>query len=229
MPLPPGPAHILKNLPSLVLPPLSVLAAGKALAYLGFTIPPWRLLLSCFLSLPVAIFLQVQYRELKDNIAAAAHGAVLPPRVYDKWPGGISLLNQMLNNLKDGYPGVSFVNTPVERFGSNCQYIRRYVFRMDEGLRLYLECQDIIRKQGEAKHNLLLILTNYCVHQFFTSEPEYIKAILATMFDSFEKGEKYLATACLFALHILSSGPKFNAQMQTLLGTGVFNSDGKIL
>jgi hypothetical protein len=44
--------------------------------------------------------------------------------------------------------------------------------------------------------------------RIFTTEPEYIKAILATQFDSFEKGRVT------------------NFPMYSLLGTGVFNSDG---
>ncbi|KII89803.1 hypothetical protein PLICRDRAFT_174635 [Plicaturopsis crispa FD-325 SS-3] len=44
----------------------------------------------------------------------------------------------------------------------------------------------------------------------FTTEPEHIKAILATQFDVFDKG------------------PVVNAQFDSLLGTGVFNSDGAI-
>ncbi|KAJ8488066.1 hypothetical protein ONZ45_g14090 [Pleurotus djamor] len=45
-------------------------------------------------------------------------------------------------------------------------------------------------------------------NRFFTTEPEYIKALLATQFDDFEKG------------------PIAFTQLNTLLGTGVFNSDG---
>ncbi|KII89780.1 hypothetical protein PLICRDRAFT_174617 [Plicaturopsis crispa FD-325 SS-3] len=44
--------------------------------------------------------------------------------------------------------------------------------------------------------------------RLFTTEPEYVKAILATQFDSFDKG------------------PDTNGQFNSLLGTGVFNSDG---
>ncbi|OJT15759.1 Cytochrome P450 52A3-A [Trametes pubescens] len=44
--------------------------------------------------------------------------------------------------------------------------------------------------------------------QFFTVEPDHIKAILATEFTSFEKG------------------PTFRSQMKSLLGVGVFNADG---
>ncbi|EMD32739.1 hypothetical protein CERSUDRAFT_118474 [Gelatoporia subvermispora B] len=46
--------------------------------------------------------------------------------------------------------------------------------------------------------------------RIFTSEPEHIKAILATDFTSFEKG------------------PSFFNQLKTLMGTGVFNSDGEM-
>ncbi|KAI6117325.1 cytochrome P450 [Pisolithus thermaeus] len=46
--------------------------------------------------------------------------------------------------------------------------------------------------------------------KIFTTEPEHIKAILATQFNSFEKG------------------PEFSDELSALLGTGVFNSDGEI-
>jgi hypothetical protein len=44
----------------------------------------------------------------------------------------------------------------------------------------------------------------------FTVEPEHIKAVLATDFTNFEKG------------------PVFQAKMRSVLGTGVFNSDGEL-
>ncbi|RXW15330.1 hypothetical protein EST38_g10518 [Candolleomyces aberdarensis] len=46
--------------------------------------------------------------------------------------------------------------------------------------------------------------------RFFTTEPDHIKAVLATQFESFEKG------------------PVFQHQMKGLLGSGVFNSDGEM-
>ncbi|KIK16467.1 hypothetical protein PISMIDRAFT_15794 [Pisolithus microcarpus 441] len=46
--------------------------------------------------------------------------------------------------------------------------------------------------------------------RILTTEPEHIKAILATQFSSFEKG------------------PMFRDQLNGLLGTGVFNADGEI-
>ncbi|KAM5540778.1 hypothetical protein V8D89_005422 [Ganoderma adspersum] len=47
--------------------------------------------------------------------------------------------------------------------------------------------------------------------RFFTCEPEYIKTILATEFNSYEKG------------------PLIYQQLNTLLGSGVFNSDGELV
>ncbi|KAJ3515203.1 hypothetical protein NLJ89_g1903 [Agrocybe chaxingu] len=44
----------------------------------------------------------------------------------------------------------------------------------------------------------------------FTDDPEFIKTMLATQFDAFEKG------------------PLFREQMESLLGTGVFNADGQM-
>ncbi|TFK64703.1 cytochrome P450 monooxygenase pc-3 [Pluteus cervinus] len=55
-------------------------------------------------------------------------------------------------------------------------------------------------------YNIRVLFEN----RMFTSEPEYIKAILATNFESFDKG------------HF------FKKQMRSLLGTGVFNSDGEM-
>ncbi|KAF8164307.1 cytochrome P450 [Pholiota molesta] len=47
-------------------------------------------------------------------------------------------------------------------------------------------------------------------NRMVTAEPEHIKQILATQFDAYEKG------------------PAFNSQFSSLLGTGVFNSDGEM-
>lgn len=44
--------------------------------------------------------------------------------------------------------------------------------------------------------------------RIITVDPDHIKLVLASTFDGYEKG------------------PVFEAQMNSLLGTGVFNSDG---
>ncbi|KAF7795231.1 hypothetical protein EIP86_006381 [Pleurotus ostreatoroseus] len=66
--------------------------------------------------------------------------------------------------------------------------------------------------------------------RIFTAEPDYIKRILATEFQNYEKGVVFnvgrfgINVADVFVLSLL--GPNFTFQMRALLGTGVFNSDG---
>ncbi|KIK93853.1 hypothetical protein PAXRUDRAFT_828567 [Paxillus rubicundulus Ve08.2h10] len=66
---------------------------------------------------------------------------------------------------------------------------------------------DVLAQQCNDHGNTINIRIFYD-DRIFTTEPEYIKAILATQFASFEKG------------------PVFWDQANSLLGTGVFNSDG---
>ncbi|KAF9563357.1 cytochrome P450 monooxygenase pc-3 [Agrocybe pediades] len=173
MSLPPGPSYLLQRLPKLLGPPALTLLTLKQLlpAICNIQLPVWGVILACIVSLPVGLYLQVQYEQLRDARAAAAHGAALPPMVYDKWPGRVGLMWKAMDNLKNGYPGDMFLEC-VEKYGN--------IF------------------------NLNMLFEN----RFFTVEPDHIKAILATQFDKFEKG------------------PQFNEQMQSILGTGVFNSDG---
>ncbi|KAI6119964.1 cytochrome P450 [Pisolithus croceorrhizus] len=62
--------------------------------------------------------------------------------------------------------------------------------------------------------------------RIFTTEPEHIKAILVTQFNSFEKGEPPAGVRVSFLTTV--SGVEFSDQLSALLGTGVFNSDGEI-
>ncbi|CAA7268977.1 unnamed protein product [Cyclocybe aegerita] len=174
--LPPGPVYVLQNLPSVIAPPAVVWLFAKLLAArpeLGVVLPIWAIVLGSVLSLPILLSLRVKYRDYKDRRAAAAHGAVMPPTVWTRWPGGISLLRKVLHNFKDGYPSDIFVEF-TELYGHTFNF--RILFE----------------------------------NRIFTTEPEYIKAILATKFDSFNKGTL------------------FQSQVKSLLGTGVFNSDGEM-
>ncbi|KAJ8474484.1 hypothetical protein ONZ45_g15936 [Pleurotus djamor] len=66
---------------------------------------------------------------------------------------------------------------------------------------------DIFEKWSKNYGNAYT-LTVLSDKRLFTTEPQHVKAILATQFDDFEKG------------------PASEAQFSTFLGTGVFNSDG---
>ncbi|KIK16479.1 hypothetical protein PISMIDRAFT_113306 [Pisolithus microcarpus 441] len=65
--------------------------------------------------------------------------------------------------------------------------------------------------------------------RIFTTEPEHIKAILSTQFNSFEKGKLLpmpIRSVSFFLTEV--PGPVLWDQLNALLGTGVFNSDGEI-
>ncbi|KAF8075954.1 cytochrome P450 monooxygenase pc-3 [Lyophyllum atratum] len=172
--MPPGITYLANRLPSLLLPLIVVYVANRLLqTYLTIHLPLSVITVTAILSIPVALVLKSSYTDLDDRRRAAAQGAVLPPRIYDKWPAGIGLLLQSINNLKTGYPGENF-NEWAKFYGNT--------------------------------FNVRILSEN----RFFTAEPGYIKAILATQFDAFEKG------------------PQFDLQMRSFLGTGVFNSDGEM-
>ncbi|KAL5494825.1 hypothetical protein ACEPAI_287 [Sanghuangporus weigelae] len=64
-----------------------------------------------------------------------------------------------------------------------------------------------------------------------TMEPEHIKAVLATEFDNFEKGGIVIRNLSVFLLtyfYFHSIGDQFKIYMQSVLGDGVFNSDGEM-
>ncbi|KAG6830203.1 hypothetical protein H0H92_001790 [Tricholoma furcatifolium] len=162
MPLPPGPAYLANRLPSLVLPLISVYVAQRLLhTFLRIDLPNWAVIVSTILAIPIGLLLKVSYNDFINRRQAAALGAVLPPRVEDKYPAGLGLLIQSIKNLKTGYPGENF--------------------------------DDWSQKYGNT-FNLRVLFED----RIFTAEPDYIKAILSTQFDAFEKG------------------------------TGVFNSDGEM-
>ncbi|KAF8654872.1 hypothetical protein AX16_003333 [Volvariella volvacea WC 439] len=125
------------------------------------------------LSLPTALFLNVQYQNYLDWKTARAMGAELPPKLPDRTPGGLAILMAAVRNHRDGYPGE--------------------------------DLEPFIREFGHT-FVLRLLFTN----RIFTTEPGYLKAILATQFEDFDKG--------VGMKRIVS----------TLLGRGVFAEDGEI-
>ncbi|KAH9913197.1 cytochrome P450 [Amylocystis lapponica] len=130
-------------------------------------VAPWRMH-RCILSFPASFPIYYQWRQWADRRDAAARGAVLPPQVETKLPGGFDLVLLQIR-MFNKKPLAAMVLDFSERYGNMW---RRSI--------LYAE-------------------------KFFTSEPEYIKSILATNFTGFEKG------------------PAFHAQMKSMLGIGVFH------
>ncbi|KAG6906970.1 hypothetical protein DXG01_011167 [Tephrocybe rancida] len=174
MPLPPGLVYLANRLPTLLLPLVSVYAINRLLgSHLGIYLPTWAVIASTIVAIPFGLLLKVSVTDFINRRNAAALGAVLPPRVKDKYPAGLGLLFEMINNLKVGYAGENF-DKWAQKYGNT--------------------------------FNLRILFED----RIFTAEPDYMKAILATQFDAFEKG------------------PSFYQQLHSFLGTGVFNSDGKM-
>ncbi|TFK35037.1 cytochrome P450 monooxygenase pc-3 [Crucibulum laeve] len=118
MSLPPGLLYLFHNLPSVLLPPSLVFISHKiGQSHLDIVLPIWAVVVAAFLSLPFALFFKVSYANFKNARDAEAHGAVLPPQVYDPIPGSVSLLMMALENFKTGYPGDMFVEW-AQKYGN---------------------------------------------------------------------------------------------------------------
>ncbi|KAI0358372.1 cytochrome P450 [Trametes cingulata] len=88
-------------------------------------------------------------------------------------------------------PPVARVRGDVIRAGEN-RFPRDFLFRLCE------------------QYGNTFLVEIYFIKRLFTTEPDHVKAILATDFASYEKG------------------PSFRDQMRSLLGVGVFNADGEL-
>ncbi|KAF5371946.1 hypothetical protein D9615_008111 [Tricholomella constricta] len=171
MSLPPGPRYLLQLAFPCLPPSIAVYVILNVFVTRGASIPCWFIALSALLSRPAFLLVCHFLSEMSNWVDARRKGALMVPRVYDRWPGGLSIVAAMVKNFKTGGPGDVFLQW---------------------------------REQYGNTYSLKIIGEN----RIFTFEPEHIKAILATQFDDFEKG------------------PIFHSQFTTLLGTGVFNSDG---
>ncbi|KAI9568647.1 cytochrome P450 [Boletus coccyginus] len=184
MKFPPGLYALVQILPRLLLAPATVRATLQIYkTLLGESAPQWLRIPAYMLVLPAAFTVNVLYtRQIRDRRQAARRGAVVPPPVISSWPGALDKLSRLVWNFSNGYLG-------------------RLIHAFDAPEYLECECEDI----GNTLDFYMLYES-----KIFTTEPEYIKAILATQFTSYAKG------------------PIFRDQFNSLLGTGIFNSDGDV-
>jgi len=107
--LPPGVKYTLQGLPNtLVAPALVLVSAMLARNHLHIFLPIWAVIVAAGLSLPIGWLVKVKYRDWVDARDAAALGAVMPPVVYDPWPGSLSLFRMAVDDFKNGYAGVYY-------------------------------------------------------------------------------------------------------------------------
>ncbi|KAF8892245.1 cytochrome P450 monooxygenase pc-3 [Infundibulicybe gibba] len=109
--LPPGIVYCAHRAHSLLLPFSLVYLSNR---FSGLDFSGWSLVAAYVLCLPIAFITSVLWSDYQVPRKAVAHGAVLPPQVYDKWPGGLSLLLKLIENFKNGYPIETFAEWAEE-------------------------------------------------------------------------------------------------------------------
>lgn len=111
MALPPGIVFLAQYSYYLIGPPAFVYIVTRvADEFLGIYAPTWLFILECLLAFPLALTLQVQWTLYEERRGAAAHGAVMPPRLPDDSIGGYKTLARTLAQFKTGYIGMSAIH-----------------------------------------------------------------------------------------------------------------------
>ncbi|KAF7343938.1 hypothetical protein MVEN_01682500 [Mycena venus] len=118
MEVPPGPTYLARVLPITFLPTVVTyvfLARILPVLDLGLpSLPVWSCVLAALITQPVGVVITYIYKEFQHARDAASRGAVSIPAVYDKWPGGFSLIGAL---RKSSYPG-DFLLDWCDRYGN---------------------------------------------------------------------------------------------------------------
>ncbi|KAI6122898.1 cytochrome P450 [Pisolithus croceorrhizus] len=209
--IPPGFVYIATQLPRLV----RVLALAYASTRLwelvfGKPAPHWLRVSAYLLPVPLAFTCNVLYTCLRDKREAARRGAVLAPRLKSRWPGGFDTLLSLVRGLQNGHVG-SPLDQYCQEYGPivNIRIMFGDRVRFPRNLATFCVSSKVVdrflrRNLSISKQFLLRISTLSKKESFFLCE---FKALLS-----------------LTAV----SGPVLWDQLNALLGTGVFNSDGEI-
>jgi hypothetical protein len=107
MVLPPGPPYVFRLLLRAL--PTSLAAYGVLrvlVGYLGVVLPGWLSFIVFLVAYPARNFVMGYWKAYQNRVAAAAHGAVLIPRVLE---GGFNIRASLVKSIKSGYPGMCFV------------------------------------------------------------------------------------------------------------------------
>ncbi|PPQ86763.1 hypothetical protein CVT25_012408 [Psilocybe cyanescens] len=164
MELPPGLVYIFGHLPRVLISSTST--------YIGLYIlqdrqvlpnlPSWAPIVVAILAWPI-IFIAHRYNTLWANKrAAAANGATIAPFV-NKSP--LAIISEVVETIRNGYPGEVVLRWTKE-YGNVVQF-------------------DLFTSTATFE-----IRTDASV-KMIVDEPEHVKAVLATQFDSFAKGEMW--------------------------------------
>lgn len=106
MPLPPGPAYLLRLIPYFVFPSAVTYAFLKLLqSHIALPLPSWLIISVSILSRPILLLIQTKSSNWMDRKAAAACGAVLAPFMEES---PLDVISEFVAAF-DGYPGPIFV------------------------------------------------------------------------------------------------------------------------
>ena len=102
--LPPGAQYLLRKLPRFAIPSIATYITLSLLQNQfdpSRRIPTWVVITLAVLARPLIFLAALYYKPWADERAAAAHGAVLAPRVN---LGPFSVVKELVEGVK-GYPG----------------------------------------------------------------------------------------------------------------------------
>ena len=153
-------------------------------------VPVWWVVTGALAAVPALSTIYILNGEWYKRRRAAALGARVMPTAPGKWLGNVDILKMSLRNLAIGYPGASLDIVCIMNDLTNERCT-------GDGL------TEIVAQQGPV-FNFRLLWSDIIL----TTCPEHIKAMLASDFGNYVKGES------------------FHHTVSSVLGTGVFNSDG---
>jgi hypothetical protein len=208
MQLPPGPSYLLRSFPYFAIPAIIAYAClTLANEYLSLPIPKWLRFFIPIFARPTVFILNRYYSRFADTRNAAAHNAIEPPRVRG---AALSLIFKM-SRSRGGYPGVMFgvsvflpkVNSYAPIVAASMlertkEYGNTFLLRLltDDRVRVFIPHLWSMKKLSlAASHGR----TPSCQGKYFnlvvfmSDSVFFIKAILATQFDAFEKGRWHLS------------------------------------
>jgi hypothetical protein len=121
--LPPGIIYLVSCLPQFLLPPALVYGLNRICDFaFGVSLPEWFKIPAYTLSFPVLFTCSMFATNYHDRRQAALRGAVLPPMFPSKWPGGLDILAELVQNFKTGHMGMSTKQAHISPLhGYNCR------------------------------------------------------------------------------------------------------------
>lgn len=106
--IPPGLVYCARVLPVVLAPSVTVYCICHILVSdYAWDIPSWLSILLSIAARPIVSVVLGWYDEFATRRAATACGAVFPPTLHSKLPGGLSIIGELMDGMRDGYPCTS--------------------------------------------------------------------------------------------------------------------------